>query len=170
MVKGDGPGINGDLADALANQTNPADNASEWGLADFDARNRIVSTALWDVPKVHTSNGFTDALANGWQINGIYTWHTAFPYTPVTFNLATTAFVPGSGVVSPTRPLAYYGGVIQGCSNDLYMNGTDFPNRGASGTEGGANYFETTPPANSHSTCRALDATASAGPATRTWM
>jgi hypothetical protein len=53
-------------------------------------------------------------------------------------------------VVSPTRPLAYYGGVIQGCSNDLYVNGTDFPNRGAGGTAGGTNYFDTTPPANSH--------------------
>jgi len=141
---------NGDLADALANQTDPANNKSEWGPADFDVRNRITATALWDSPKVQTSNGLTNALANGWQVNGIYTWHGGFPYTPVTFNLATTAFVPGSGVVSPTRPLAYYGGVIQGCSNGLYMNGTDFPNRGAAGTDGGTNYFDTTPPTNSH--------------------
>lgn len=141
---------NGDLADAAGNQTNPANNASEWGPADFDARNRITSTVLWDVPKIHTSNGLTDALVNGWQINGIYTWHGGFPYTPVTFNLTTSAFVPGSGVVSPTRPLAYFGGVDQGCSNDLFMNGSDFPNRGGDGTAGGSNYFNTTPPANSH--------------------
>ncbi|HEY2468525.1 MAG TPA: TonB-dependent receptor [Terracidiphilus sp.] len=141
---------NGDLADALGNQTNPADNKSEWGPSDFDARNRVVATALWDMPKVHTSNGMVDALVNGWQVNGIYTWHSGFPYTPVTFNLATTAFVPGSGVVSPTRPLAYFGNAASGCSNDLYMNGGDFPNRGADGTAGGTNYFNTTPPANSH--------------------
>ncbi|HMG84135.1 MAG TPA: TonB-dependent receptor [Terracidiphilus sp.] len=141
---------NGDLADASANQTNPVDNRSEWGPSDFDARNRITTTALWDVPKIHTSNGLTDTLLNGWQVNGIYTWHGGFPYTPVTFNLATSALVPGSGVVSPTRPLAYSGGVVQGCSNDLYMNGTDFPNRGGDGTAGGTNYFNTTPPTNSH--------------------
>jgi hypothetical protein len=140
----------GDLADALANQTNPANNKSEWGPSDFDARNRITTTALWDVPKIHTSNGLMDTLVNGWQVNGIYTWHGGFPYTPVTFNLATTAFVPGSGVVSPTRPLAYSGGVVQGCSNDLFLNGSDFPNRGGDGTAGGSNYFNTTSPANSH--------------------
>jgi hypothetical protein len=141
---------NGDLADAAANQTNPANNATEWGPSDFDARNRIVATALWDVPKVHTSNAVADALVNGWQVNGIYTWHSGFPYTPVTYNLTTSAFVLGSGVVSPTRPLAYYGNALSGCSNDLYMNGSDFPNRGADGTAGGANYFNTTPPADSH--------------------
>ena len=141
---------NGDLADAAANQTNPANNASEWGPSDYDARHRIVATALWDVPKVHTSNSFVDTVVNGWQINGIYTWHTGYPFTPVTFNLTTAAFVPGSGVVSPTRPLAYNGGVVTGCSSDLFTMGTDFPNRGADGTAGGTNYFDTTPPADSH--------------------
>jgi hypothetical protein len=141
---------NGDLADSNANQTNPAHNNTEWGPSDFDTRNRVTATALWEVPHAHVASKAADAIVNGWQINGIYTWHTGYPYTPVTYNLATTAFVPGSGVVSPTRPLAYSGGAIGGCSNDLFTNGGDFPNRGANGTDGGGDYFDTTPPVNSH--------------------
>jgi hypothetical protein len=141
---------NGDLADSNGNQTNPANNSTEWGPADYDARHRVVATALWDVPKVHLSNAIASSLVNGWQLNGTYTWHTGFPYTPVTYNLTTSAFVLGSGVVGPTRPLQYYGGVVNGCSDSLFTNGSDFPNRGSGGTAGGTLYFNTTPPANSH--------------------
>ena len=141
---------NGDLANSNANQTNPANNATEWGPSDYDVKHRVTATAIWEAPHVKLDSKIASALVNGWQVNGIFTWHTGFPYTPVTFNLTTTAFVPGSGVVSPTRPLAYFGGAKSGCSNDMFINGSDFPDRGADGSLGGANYFETTPPANSH--------------------
>jgi hypothetical protein len=146
---------NGDLADSNGNQTDPANNKTEWGPSDYDTRHRFVATALWEVPHVHSGSAFADTLINGWQLNGTYTWHTGFPYTPVTFNLATSAFVVGSGVVSPTRPLQYYGGAVYGCSNSLFTNGSDFPDRGnpgtiGPGTNGGLNYFDVTPPANSH--------------------
>ena len=155
---------NGDLADSNANQTNPADNKSEWGPSDFDTRNRFVATALWEAPHVHSSNAFVTAAANGWQINGTYTKHSGFPYTPVTYNLTTTAFVLGSGVVSPTRPLAYYGGAVYGCSNSLFTNGSDFPNRGAGGTGGGLSYFDVTPPANSHAYVPGIGRNSFSGP------
>ncbi len=141
---------NGDSADSNANQTDPANNSTEWGPSDYDARHRITVTGLWDVPKVHMSNAVANTLVNGWQVNGIYSWHNGFPYTPVTYNLTTSAYVLGSGVVSPTRPLAYSGGVANGCSDGLFTTGSDFPNRGSGGTAGGANYFNTTPPSNSH--------------------
>ena len=43
---------NGDGADSNANQTNPANNRTEWGPV-HDVRDRVTATALWDVPKVH---------------------------------------------------------------------------------------------------------------------
>jgi hypothetical protein len=138
---------NGDLANSNGNQTNPAHNATEWGSSDYDVKHRITATALWEAPHAHIENKIANALVNGWQVNGIVTWHTGFPYTPVTFNLTTSAFVPGSGVVSPTRPLKYFGGAHGGCSNDLFTTGSDFPDRGADGSLGGENYFDTTPPA-----------------------
>ena len=141
---------NGDLADSNANQTNPANNKTEWGPSDYDIRHRFVATALWESPHVHAGNSAVEAVASGWQINGTYTWHTGFPYTPVTYNLQTSAYVLGSGTVSPTRPLAYSGGAVSGCSSSLFTAGGDFPNRGSGGTQGGIDYFNITPPANSH--------------------
>jgi Carboxypeptidase regulatory-like domain/TonB dependent receptor len=141
---------NGDLANSNGNQTNPANNATEWGPSDYDAKHRFTATAMWEVPHFHVENKFASALVNGWQANGIFTWYTGFPYTPVTYNLTTSAFVLGSGVVGPTRPLEYFGGAKSGCSNDLFINGSDFPNRGPDGTMGGENYFNTTPPENTH--------------------
>jgi hypothetical protein len=155
---------NGDLADSNANQTNPANNKTEWGPSDFDTRNRLVATALWEVPHVHSGSAVADTMINGWQLNGTYTWHTGFPYTPVTYNLQTTAFTLGSGVVSPTRPLAYYGGAVYGCSNSLFTTGSDFPNRGAGGTSGGLNYFDVTPPANSHAYVPGIGRNSFSGP------
>lgn len=155
---------NGDLADSDANQTNPANNKSEWGPSDYDTRHRVVATALWEVPHVHSSSALADTLINGWQINGTYTFHTSFPYTPVTYNLTTSAFVLGSGVVSPTRPLAYYGGAVYGCSNSLYTGGGDFPNRGSGGTNGGLAYFDVTSPANSHAYVPGINRNSFSGP------
>lgn len=40
----------GDLADSSANLTNPANNATEWGPSDYDARHRVTATALIEIP------------------------------------------------------------------------------------------------------------------------
>ena len=148
---------NGDLADSNANQTDPANNKTEWGPSDYDTRNRFVATALWEAPHVHSSNAFLTAVADGWQINGTYTKHSGFPFTPVTYNLTTSAYVLGSGVVSPTRPLSYTGGAVYGCSNGLFTNGGDFPN-------GGESYFDITPPANSHAYVPGIGRNSFSGP------
>ena len=132
---------NGDLPDASGNQTDPANNQSEWGPSDYDVRHRITVTGVYELPHVHSSNAFVKAAANGWQINGILTYHTAFPWTPVTYNLQTSPLVPGANVVGPTRPLAYFGGAGDSCSNGAFQTqmGSNFP-------KGGPAYFDTTPP------------------------
>jgi hypothetical protein len=143
---------NGDGANSNANQTNPADNKSEYGPSDYDTRNRATISGLYTTPKVHSSNFLVKALANGWQVNGIASLHSGFPWTPVTYNLQSN-LVPNAAVVSPTRPLAilYGAGPIgRSCSNNAYISGSNFPNRtlpgGTAGSAGGQNYFDTTPP------------------------
>jgi hypothetical protein len=139
---------NGDGANASANQTNPADNRTEWGPSDYDTRNRVTISGLYTTPKVNSSNFLVKAVANGWQINGIFSAHSGFPWTPVTYNLQSN-IVPNAAVVSPTRPLAilYGSGPIgRSCSNDAFITGSNFPARGTSGTGGGQNYFDTTAP------------------------
>lgn len=143
---------NGDGANSNANQTNPANNKSEYGPSDYDTRNRVTISALYTTPKVHSDNFLVKAVANGWQVNGIFTAHSGFPWTPVTYNLQSN-IVPNAAVVSPTRPLGilYGSGPIgRNCSNDAFITGSNFPNRtiagGTSGTAGGQNYFITTAP------------------------
>ncbi len=137
---------NGDSANANANQTDPAHNNTELGPSDYDTRHRFTGTALWDLPKIHTDKGIVNTLVNGWQINGIYTFHTGFPFTPVTFALHGIPTVPNAATIGPVRPLAYFGGVHTSCSNSPYITGSDVANRGASGTAGGTNSFNITPP------------------------
>jgi hypothetical protein len=130
---------NGDGANANANQTNPANNTTEWGPADYDVRHHFTVTGVYEVPHVHSGNGLVKAVANGWQVNGVLTWHTAFPWTPVTYNLQANALITGANLVGPTRPLAYYGGAGSSCSNSALQTGSNFP-------KGGPAYFNTTPP------------------------
>lgn len=139
---------NGDGANSNANQTNPANNKTEYGPSDYDTRNRVTISAVYETPKVHSNNLLMKAVANGWQANTIISAHSGFPYTPVTYNLQTTG-VQGAAVVGPTRPLgilASAGPIGSSCSNSSFISGSNFPNRGPGGTGGGSLYFNTTPP------------------------
>jgi hypothetical protein len=135
---------NGDYADGSANQTNPANNASEYGPSDYDIKHRIVATGLYQTPTFHTHNAVVDALVNGYQVNATYTWHTGFPWTPVTTNLQTVPFQNGAATQNVVRPIAYNGQAGSSCSNNAFETGSNFSNRFNGTTNvGGANYFTT---------------------------
>jgi hypothetical protein len=141
---------NGDGPDGNANQTNPANNASEYGPSDYDVKHRVVATGLYQTPNLHTGSHIVNTLASGFQINGTYTWHTGFPWTPVTGALQTTP-VAGIQAQNIVRPTAYYGGAGSSCSNSAFTTGSNFPNRtvttGTTTTNvGGSNYFKQTLP------------------------
>ncbi len=97
----------------------------------------------WDLPKYNNGHGLVGEIVSGWQINGIYTYHTGFPWTPVT-GQPTVAFVQSAATIAPTRPTVYYGGAHNSCSNNAYINGTNFAgiqNTTASAVNPGAPYF-----------------------------
>jgi hypothetical protein len=131
---------NGDQADAAANQTYPQNNAFELGPSDYDVRHRVNVSGLWTIPGTH-GNELLRTATNGWQINGIYTFHTGFPFTPVTYQLHGLPTVENTATVTPVRPLAYYGGAKTGCSNSLFE-----PGPGNLFAAGGSTYFDITPP------------------------
>lgn len=133
---------NGDYADASANQTNPANNRSEYGPADYDARHHVVGTFLYQTPTIKTGSPLVTSLISGFQVNGIYTFTSGFPWTPVVSTYTTVPIVNGAAVQNIVRPLAYYGGAGNSCSTSAFT-GTkpaNFPN-------GGPAYFATTLPA-----------------------
>lgn len=138
---------NGDYADGSANQTNPGNNASEYGPSDYDLKHRVVGTLLYTSPKIHTHNAFADALVNGFQVNATYTYHTGFPWTPVTTNLNTVPVTKGAATQNVVRPVAYTGTAGNSCSNSAFTTGSNFSNR-TTANPGGGNYFTTIlPPA-----------------------
>jgi hypothetical protein len=135
---------NGDFADGAANQTNPANNASEYGPSDYDLKHRVVATGLYQTPTHHTRSELVNTLASGFQVNATYTYHTGFPWTPVTSNLNTVPIQNGAATQNVVRPIAYLGGAGTSCSNSAFTTGSNFSNRYNGTTNvGGANYFTT---------------------------
>ena len=131
---------NGDGPDGSANQTNPANNASEYGPSDYDLKHRVVATGLYQTPNLHTHSAIVNTLASGFQVNGTYTYHTGFPWTPVTSSLTTTP-VAGIQAQNIVRPTAYNGEAGHSCSNSAFETGSNFSNPG-----GGPSYFTQTLP------------------------
>ncbi len=123
---------------SLSNQTNPAFPATEYGPSDYDVRHKVTVAGNWDLPKYHEGRGLIGEVLTGWQINGIFNYHTGFPWTPVT-GQPTVAIVQSAATIAPTRPLAYFGGAHDSCSNDALINGTNFP--GINAATPGLPYF-----------------------------
>jgi len=130
----------GDGADGSANQTNPGNNASEYGPADYDAKHRVTATGLYQTPTLHTGNSIVNMLGSGFQIGGTFTWHTGYPWTPVTNTYSTVPVQNGAAVQNVVRPIAYLGGAGSSCSNSAFTSaaGSNFP-------KGGGAYFNVLP-------------------------
>jgi hypothetical protein len=120
---------------AVNNQTNPSDLASERGPSDYDVRHYFVMSALWDLPIFRSRQGIAGKLLGGWQINGIWTANTGFPWTPKLFE---NIRQPSGETFGPIRPTAYFGGALDDTSDEAFIRvGGNFPG-------GGARYFNTT--------------------------
>lgn len=70
---------------------NMYDRQPERGLADNDVRHNFIGSWVYDLPlgrgrPVNLVNPFVNAVAGGWQINGIANFRTGMPYTISTAN------------------------------------------------------------------------------------
>ncbi|HKF57764.1 MAG TPA: TonB-dependent receptor [Blastocatellia bacterium] len=120
---------------AVTNQTNPGDLPSERGPSDYDARHSLVLSGVWELPLARGRQGWTGRLLAGWGINGIWTYHTGFPYTPKLF---LDLRQPSGKTFGPIRPVKYFGGALDDSSNNAFIRpGGNFPG-------GGAKFFDTT--------------------------
>lgn len=123
-----------------SNQTDPADPQAEYGPSDFDLRQRFTFLGTWSLPNPKGNAWMRNALGN-WQANGIYSWHTGFPWTPV-IGVPSVALVNGASQIAPTRPTGYgpssgapvTSPALSNCSDSSFEHGSNFP-------QGGANYF-----------------------------
>lgn len=90
---------------ACTNQSFPVDQKEERGPSDFDVRNAFVASAIWDVPIFRNRKGLVGNLLGGWQVSGIVTHHTGYPWTPKLFGCLNGNTSTSSGFCDP-RPIA----------------------------------------------------------------
>lgn len=114
---------------ATTNQTFPQDLRQERGPSDFDVRHNLVVSGLWDLPFLRNRRDFIGKALGGWQINGILSAHTGFPWTPHTGQCVRT---PASlDFVCPSRPTRYFGGALEDTDNEAFIRpGGNFPGGG----------------------------------------
>jgi hypothetical protein len=117
-----------------AQQTDPSNQLLERGPSDFDVRHNLVISGLYNVPFFRNQRGILGVLLNGYEISGIATLHSGYPFTPVVFGPVETDL--NGDAFRPDRPTAYFGGALQGGGNQNFINGI-FPG-------GGNLYFNTT--------------------------
>jgi hypothetical protein len=86
--------------------TYPFDRRTERGPSDFDVTHYFVASGLWDLPVLGNGRNFVGRMLEGWQLNGILTASSGFPWTPLYFDF--------------TRPVAYLGGLKQDTSNEAF--------------------------------------------------
>lgn len=127
----EGPGF-------VTNQTYPVENATEKGPSDFDVRHAWTISGLWDLPSPVKGNSWAAKLVGGWQLNGIWTYHTGFPWTPKV----------GAGVRSlsgdffgPIRPIRYSGQQPLANTNENFLTGGLFPGNLIPGAQCDSNAF-----------------------------
>jgi hypothetical protein len=61
--------------------TNPTDPAFDRGLADFDARQRLVLSPIWQIPLGDKSSGFKKNIIGGWVVSSITSFQSGNPFT-----------------------------------------------------------------------------------------
>jgi hypothetical protein len=118
--------------DSSANETFPRDLRTEYGPSDFDVTHFAVLSGIWDLPIFRSRRDGVGKVLGGWQLSGIFTVHSGFPWTPID----NVCFVTlGNQGICPIRPSGYSGGAGTDYSNDTFLkpNG-NFP-------RGGPNYF-----------------------------
>lgn len=120
---------------AATNPTYPLDVRQERGPSDYDVRHHFVASAIWDLPFLRNRHDALGKLLGGWQLSGIGTFHTGFPWTPVIGQCVSTL----GPSLCPTRPAVYFGGAGTSSSNDAFITGSNFPG-------GGAAFFDTSAP------------------------
>jgi Carboxypeptidase regulatory-like domain len=119
QISAEGPGF-------VTNQTYPIDDHTERGPSDYDATHNFRAYAVWDLPIFRTRKDFLGKVVGGWQLNGIYQFHSGFPWTPVASNLCP---VLGATSLCPVRPMAYNGGAGRNYDTSAFLAPTsgNFP-------------------------------------------
>lgn len=98
----------------------PYNTHAAYGRSDYNVQNDFKIFGLWQ-PVLFHGHSWAEKIAGGWNLSGIWNWHTGFPWNPVynTQNL----FYQGSPY-GQLRPTAYLGGAGRNTSNKTFQGFT----------------------------------------------
>ena len=118
-MSAEGPGF-------TTNQTYPISNATEYGPSDYDATHNLRVFGVWELPVLRDQKTVLGKIVGGWELNGIYQFHSGFPWTPVASNLCP---VLGATSLCPIRPIGYNGGAGNNHDTNAFLPPTssNFP-------------------------------------------
>lgn len=92
------------------------------GPSDYDHRNVLSFSYVWQIPKFKGGNGFTRYITNGWQTNGIVSFRSGDPLTVTGANNSGTGLGRDRAIWNGQNP---YGGNV--CAGMVTGNGTLSP-------------------------------------------
>lgn len=128
VVSYEGPGF-------VTNEIWPQNWRLDYGPSDYNVPNDLVVWGSYILPFARHGHGWEREAFGGWQIGGVMTAHSGFPFTPVTGQSVQT---PAGPSLSPLAPTQYYGGVLQNPTHNIWLQkGGIFP-------LGASHYFNTT--------------------------
>jgi hypothetical protein len=117
----------------------PFDQSTEYGPSDFDVRHAFKAYGVWTPPIFRDGKGVAGKLAGGWELSGILTASSGFPWTPVVGGSICDE-VRRVGGVCPLRPIAQLRPAATNADgNDTFLGAGQFPG-------GGTTYFTAPPP------------------------
>ncbi|HMI54183.1 MAG TPA: TonB-dependent receptor [Candidatus Saccharimonadales bacterium] len=107
-----------------------------WGPSDFDVKHSLKLFGVWSPVIFRGSHSWLEKIAGGWNISGILSAHTGFPWTPIYQSGTCDIIYLGGNCAAGTngglRPAAYLGGAGHDYSNSTFQTpGGNFPNGGA---------------------------------------
>ncbi len=88
------------------------------GPADFDVRHLFKLYGEYS-PRFFKDKSWKEKVLGGWQVTGIFNYHTGFPWTPLYSNTGCNVVYQNSGYCN-LRPAAYLGGAGTDYSNSTF--------------------------------------------------
>ena len=102
-------------------QDYPSNQAFDYGPSDYNATNYFVIDGVWELPILRGRHDMLGKTLGGWSVSGVFTYHTGFPWTPVSYGPTNNNPV-GDGY-RPDRPTSYAGTCISDPGNSAFING-----------------------------------------------
>lgn len=122
-------------------QQDAANARLDRGPSDFDVRQRLTVSAVWELPFFRDRSGWLAHLFGGWQLNGIATLQSGRPFSVFCSSALFCDFnADGTAGDRPNTPA--FGNTLRNLSRSDYINGlferSDFPtpDRGENGDLG----------------------------------